>query len=143
MVKISFIGAGSAAFSMNVVKDLCLTEGLSGSEIALMDFDTVRLDAVYSMAKHYSAEIGATLRIEKTTDRKSALKDANFVIDTVRSWGTRTAGDSQGRRGETWVLQGRGIGGIQYDPGLLHDFSRLLSIEIFHGTRTGHGRNLP
>jgi alpha-galactosidase/6-phospho-beta-glucosidase family protein len=87
MVKISFIGAGSAAFSMNVVKDLCLTEGLSGSEIALMDFDTVRLDAVYSMAKHYSAEIGATLRIEKTTDRKSALKDANFVIDTVLAGG--------------------------------------------------------
>jgi alpha-galactosidase len=36
------IGAGSAIFSVGLVRDLCLTESLSGSEISFMDIDTVR-----------------------------------------------------------------------------------------------------
>jgi alpha-galactosidase len=83
VVKISFVGAGSAAFSMTVIRDLCLAQDLSRSQIVLMDSDEARLDAVYSMARRYAAGVHAELRIEKTTHRRSALEDADFVIDTV------------------------------------------------------------
>ena len=83
MVKISFIGAGSAAFSMKVIRDLCLSKDLSGSTVSLMDLDQFRLDAVYSMAMRYSKGMHADLHFEKTTDRKTALSGADFVIDTV------------------------------------------------------------
>jgi len=41
-VKISIIGAGSAVFSMNLVRDACVTEGFKGSTICLMDVDMGR-----------------------------------------------------------------------------------------------------
>lgn len=83
MVKISFIGAGSAAFSMKVLKDLCLSKGLAGSTVTLMDVNKTRLDAVYSMATRYSEGIHSDLKFERTMDRRGALSDAEFVIDTV------------------------------------------------------------
>jgi alpha-galactosidase len=83
LVKISFIGAGSAAFSMKVIRDLCLSKDLSGSTVSLMDLDQFRLDAVYSMATRYSNGLHADLHFEKTIDRKNALTGADFVIDTV------------------------------------------------------------
>jgi alpha-galactosidase len=82
-VKIAFIGAGSAVFAMDMVRDLCLTPGLGGSSIAMMDVDRGRLDAVHSMATRYAAEVGSRVRFSKTTKRSEALKDADFVIDTV------------------------------------------------------------
>ena len=36
-IKVSVIGAGSAQFSLGLVKDLCLTEGLAGSQVCFMD----------------------------------------------------------------------------------------------------------
>ncbi|HEY63855.1 MAG TPA: alpha-glucosidase/alpha-galactosidase [Caldilineae bacterium] len=82
-VKISVIGAGSAAFSLALVKDLCLTEGLAGSLVSFMDVNTERLDTVYKLASRYAQELGADLRFEKTTDRQTSLRDADFVINTA------------------------------------------------------------
>ena len=42
-VRIGVIGAGSATFSLGLVKDIILTEGLAGSEIVFMDIDGERL----------------------------------------------------------------------------------------------------
>ncbi|HYB04252.1 MAG TPA: alpha-glucosidase/alpha-galactosidase [Nitrososphaerales archaeon] len=87
LVKICFVGAGSAAFSMKVIKDFCLSKGLPGSSVTLMDLDRSRLDAVYSMATRYSKGVHSDLHFEKTTDRKTALAGADFVIDTVLAGG--------------------------------------------------------
>ncbi len=87
MVKICFVGAGSAAFSMKVIKDLCLSRGLPGSSVMLMDLDKSRLDAVYSMGTRYSKGVHSDLHFEKTMDRKAALAGADFVIDTVLAGG--------------------------------------------------------
>ena len=46
MTKIAIIGAGSAVFSLNLVRDLCLTTNLAGSSIHFMDIDEQRLTAV-------------------------------------------------------------------------------------------------
>jgi len=66
-VKISIIGAGSAVFSMTLVKDACLEEGLKGSTICFMDIDRGRLDLVYGLARRYAGELDADLKLEKTS----------------------------------------------------------------------------
>ena len=82
-VRIGVIGAGSATFSLGLVKDLCLTENLKGSEVSFMDIDAERLDAVTKMAERYTQEVGSDLTFEQTTDREAALKDCDFVINTA------------------------------------------------------------
>lgn len=82
-VKISIIGAGSATFSVELVRDLCLTPSLEGSTVNFMDINKERLDAVYALCRRYAKEVGIKLRLEKTMDRKESLMDADFVVDTA------------------------------------------------------------
>ena len=82
-VKVTIIGAGSVVFSLGLVKDLCLTKGLAGSEVHFMDINEERLDIVYRLGQRYAEDMGADLRFKRTTDRAEALQDANFVIDTA------------------------------------------------------------
>ena len=53
-VKIGVIGAGSATFSLGLVRDLCLTENLAGSHVSFMDVDADRLVSVTQMAERYT-----------------------------------------------------------------------------------------
>ncbi len=82
-IKISVIGAGSAQFSLGLVKDLCLTESLAGSQVSFMDINPERLEMIYKLASRYASELGADLRFEATTDRQTSLKEADFVINTA------------------------------------------------------------
>jgi alpha-galactosidase len=86
-IKISLIGAGSAVFSLNLIRDICLTTNLRGSTISLMDIDESRLDAVYGLCRRYAAEVGARLTLEKTTNRQESLQDADFVVTTALAAG--------------------------------------------------------
>lgn len=81
--KISVIGAGSAAFSIGLVRDLCLTSNLEGSTVSFMDIDQERLDAVHSLCKRYADEMNIELTLEKTGNRRESLKDADFVVNTA------------------------------------------------------------
>ncbi|HEX5417973.1 MAG TPA: alpha-glucosidase/alpha-galactosidase [Chloroflexota bacterium] len=82
-VRISVIGAGSGVFSLGLVKDLCLTPNLNGSEVSFMDINPERLETIHKLAGRYADELGAQLRFEATTDRVASLKDADFVINTA------------------------------------------------------------
>jgi len=82
-VKVSVIGAGSATFSLGLVKDLCLTESLAGSLVSFMDIDEARLDMITKLAKRYAQELGADLRFERCTGRRASIQDADFVINTA------------------------------------------------------------
>jgi alpha-galactosidase len=82
-VKISIIGAGSAMFSLNLIRDFCLTPNLSGSTINFMDIDEGRLNAAYALCSRYAQEVGISLTLEKTTDRRRSLEGADFVINTA------------------------------------------------------------
>lgn len=86
-IKIAIIGAGSVAWSSSVVRDLCLTPSLYGSTIVLMDINKERLELTYNIAKRYSSEVKADLNFEKTMDRKEAIRDADFVINTAMAGG--------------------------------------------------------
>lgn len=85
--RIAVIGAGSAQFSACIVRDLCVTPALAGSEICLMDVDAHRLALVEKLAHKIDRELGSGLRITSTTDRAAALRDTAFVINTALDGG--------------------------------------------------------
>jgi alpha-galactosidase len=82
-VKVTIIGAGSVVFSLGLVKDLCLTEGLKGSRVHFMDINEERLDVVYRLAQRYAEDLGADLTFDRSLDRAEALQEAHFVINTA------------------------------------------------------------
>ena len=82
-IKIAVVGAGSATFSLGLVKDLCLTPNLAGSMVHLMDIDADRLDMITKLARRYSEELGSDLQTDNTLDLRTALTDADFVINTA------------------------------------------------------------
>lgn len=86
-IRLAVIGAGSAQFSLGLVRDLCLTRSLRGSTVVLMDIDTDRLEMVHNLAARYADELGTELTIEQTTNRREALRDADFVINTALAGG--------------------------------------------------------
>jgi len=86
-IKISIIGAGSAVFSLSLVRDLCLTPNLQGSTVSFMDINEERLNAVYGLCSRYAKEMDAKFKLEKTADRRQSLQDADFVIDTALAAG--------------------------------------------------------
>jgi len=82
-LKISIIGAGSAGFSLGLVKDVCLTPNLAGSLISFMDIDPDRLEMIQKLAARYAREVGSDLRFESTQNRQDSIRDADFVINTA------------------------------------------------------------
>jgi alpha-galactosidase len=82
-IKLGVIGAGSAQFSLGLVRDLCLQESLSGSAVTFMDVDRERLEMVTRLARRYVEELGIDLRFEATTERERALREADFVLNTA------------------------------------------------------------
>lgn len=84
---ITIIGAGSAVFSLSMVRDLCLTPNLHGSRVVFMDIDQGRLDSIHALATRYAQEIGITLDLHKTTDRREALHGADLVVNAALAAG--------------------------------------------------------
>lgn len=82
-IKIGVVGAGSAQFSIGLVRDLCLAESLHGSTVTFMDVDEDRLRMVHRLAERYAAELGVALHFEATTERERALADADFILNTA------------------------------------------------------------
>lgn len=87
MPKITFIGAGSAVFTRNLLGDILTYPELDGSRICLMDIDSNRLGLVDSLAKKMVAQQGSKISVASTTDREDALRDADFVIITIQVGG--------------------------------------------------------
>ncbi|MDQ3701560.1 MAG: alpha-glucosidase/alpha-galactosidase [Chloroflexota bacterium] len=121
-LKITVIGAGSATFSLGLVKDLCLTEHLKGSLVSFMDIDAERLENITALAERYSRELGADLRFERTTDRQQALTEADFVINTADAKGhyhARAVRELTARHG--YYYGAAGIGGF-------YNFELMLAV---------------
>ena len=82
-IKISVIGAGSSVFSLDLIRDLCISEYLKDCTISFMDIDSERLETAYLLCKRYAKELCSKIKIEKTTDKLESLKGADFVINTA------------------------------------------------------------
>ncbi len=86
-MKIVLIGAGSHGFSRNLITDFLSYPEFSDITISLMDIDKERLDLVTALARKIVDQNRLKANIESTTDRRNALKDADYVIVSIRAGG--------------------------------------------------------
>jgi alpha-galactosidase len=87
MPKITFIGAGSLVFTRNLCSDILLAPSLQDSTISLMDIDPGRLEESRKITQSIVDRRKLPAKIEATTERKSALRDADYVITTFQQGG--------------------------------------------------------
>ena len=121
-LKVAVIGAGSAQFSLGIVRDLCLTDSLAGSHVTFMDIDEDRLDMIYHLGMRYAEQLGSKLTFDKTTNRQAALQDADFVLSTVYVLGHYVEADMR----ETMAKYGYYHGGAGF--GDYHNFKIMLDV---------------
>ena len=103
--KICIIGAGSAVFSLNMIRDICLTPNLRGCTVTLMDVSQERLDAIHALCARYASEVGIDLRLEKTTNRREAIRGADIVVNSALAAGhqhLRDGWDVARKHGYRW-----------------------------------------
>jgi len=81
--KIAVVGAGSLAFTPNLMADLARSATFEGSSITLMDIDAEVLGKVKRIAERIVESRKAELKVDATTDHEEALKDADFVTITI------------------------------------------------------------
>lgn len=87
MPKITFMGAGSTVFAKNVLGDCMLTPALQDSHIALYDIDLQRLKESETMLRNINENNGNHAKIVAYTDRREALKDADYVVNAIQVGG--------------------------------------------------------
>jgi alpha-galactosidase len=89
MVRIVLVGAGSTEFTRNLLGDFLAYPELLEATIVLHDIDADRLRTAERMAAWTAGALGASPRIEAHLDRRAALRDADFVVDTIQVGGAR------------------------------------------------------
>ncbi|NLG50285.1 MAG: alpha-glucosidase/alpha-galactosidase, partial [Chloroflexi bacterium] len=89
MAKVAIIGAGSIVFCKTLMLDIMATPGLEGTEFALMAPSTRRTSQVEAFANRVIAANGLPAKVSVTTDRREALKDADYVISTFQIGGVK------------------------------------------------------
>lgn len=81
--KIVFLGAGSISFGMSMLRDLVTIQGLSGSTLTLITQHAETAARTAELAHYLNNKMGAGLIIESTTNRRSALDGAGFVVNST------------------------------------------------------------
>jgi alpha-galactosidase len=84
VTKVCLIGAGSTVFMKNLVGDILLNDIFADCEIALHDIDEARLKTSRIVADKIAAALGLSPAITATTNRREALKGADFVIVMIQ-----------------------------------------------------------
>jgi len=87
MAKIAMLGAGSLVFCKTLMSDFLATPALAGSEYRLMALTHTRLDKMEAFVKRMIKDNGIDASVVATTDRREALKDADYVVVMIQSGG--------------------------------------------------------
>lgn len=87
MTKIALIGAGSGVFTRNLCSDILLAPALRESTISLMDIDAGRLRAARDLVQEIVDGRGLGASVEATTDRREAVRGADYVVTTFQQGG--------------------------------------------------------
>lgn len=87
MTRIVFIGAGSAVFTRQLLRDLLTFDDLPDLELVLHDIDPDRLRLAEWVARATVRHHGREATILATDDRRRAVAGADFVINTVNVGG--------------------------------------------------------
>lgn len=87
MAKIAMIGAGSVVFCKTLMSDFLATPALKGSEYRLMALSHRRLDKMHDFVKRMIKDNGIDATVKATTDRRAALKGADYVVVMIQAGG--------------------------------------------------------
>lgn len=85
--KIAFIGAGSIGFTRKLMQDLLSVKEFGNISISFTDINANNLEMVTKLCQRDIDENGLDIKIEATTDRRLAFRDASYVINVVRIGG--------------------------------------------------------
>ncbi len=85
--KIAFTGAGSIGFTRGLLRDLLAVPEFQNVKIAFHDISRRNLDMVRQLCQRDIGANGLKIRIEATTNRRQAFKDARYVFCTIRAGG--------------------------------------------------------
>lgn len=88
--KIAFIGAGGIEFTRRLMTDILSVKELRDIEVSFMDINERNLDMVTKLCQRDIDSNGLPIRIQATTDRREALKGADYVVNAVRIGGLET-----------------------------------------------------
>jgi alpha-galactosidase/6-phospho-beta-glucosidase family protein len=86
-VTITVIGGGSSMFVPGLIRRLIEIPCYSGAQLRLMDVDAERAAVMRDLGTELVAAEGRTLDITATTDRRAALRGADFVIAAISAGG--------------------------------------------------------
>ena len=92
MAKIAIIGAGSIVFCKTLLNDMFRTQALDGSTYALMGPTMSKLERMKSYAEAIVRKNSLKAKVYATTDRKEALKEADYVITMFQIGGVEAFG---------------------------------------------------
>src|SRR5689334_9837949 len=87
MPNITLIGAGSVVFTRNLCSDILLTPALQNATITLMDIDPGRLAQSRDLVQALIDGRRIDARVVATTDRRAAVRDADYVVTTFQQGG--------------------------------------------------------
>lgn len=86
-IKLVYIGGGSTRAAGTMASLVHQGADFEGSEVVLVDLLPDRLDLVRRLAQRMAAARGLDLRVTATTDRRTALADADAVLTSFRPGG--------------------------------------------------------
>lgn len=86
-IKVTIIGAGSIGFTRGCVRDILTVPELADTQFAFTDISERNLDMVYQLCKRDIEANGVPATVYATTDRREALKDADYVFSFIRVGG--------------------------------------------------------
>jgi alpha-galactosidase len=86
-LKVAMIGAGSIGFTRRLMADLLTVPEFADMHFAFCDVNAHNLDMVKQLAERDIAGNKLPATISATTDRRTAVADADYVISTVRIGG--------------------------------------------------------
>jgi 6-phospho-beta-glucosidase len=90
-MKLTLIGGGGVRSPLFVTSALRRQERIHLEEICLMDINTDKLDVIGKLCQYIAKRSGSPVNIRTTTDARDALREADYVVTSIR------VGNEQGR----------------------------------------------
>ncbi|MEK3799844.1 alpha-glucosidase/alpha-galactosidase [Peribacillus sp. FSL H8-0477] len=84
MMKVTIIGAGSVVFARRLISDILSYPELENTIFSLTDINAERLETAKKMAESIIEKNGNVAHVQATSDRKSSLVDADYVINLIQ-----------------------------------------------------------